>query len=610
MFHSGPSIRDLYNESSMSEMSDDEYLSSTESEDEDKDSEKMDLFDFSGYGSDSSELHSSSESEDDFNFNNDDDSDNENDNSVFSFGDTLKTALILWAVSFGISHIALTALLLILRRFGHVELPKLARTLLRTPRKAVEPRPCAPGEFFYRGIQYNLYLYNDEFLTDNDTVTLDFFIDGLSVSESSKVKMWPIMASFANEQTIEPFVVGCYAGNGDPIDIDDFMREFVEEVKKLQENGVEVSKNRIIKKFQFRCFIADGPARSFTTGTMSHASYFGCPKCDQVCCSEGHKLYYQFHIGNLRTDESFRQRIDIQHHKPQFQYRSSSLEEVMGMVSQIVIEAMHAVDHGVTKRVVKAIFGNDSLCSRFSKATMATIQARFKSFRSWVPSDFARKPRTLTELAYFKATEFRQMLLYTLPVLLKGLVSPQLYRHILKLHAAIRLLSDPSKYKDNINAARKLINDFVDQYDEVIGKKHFTYYTHCLLHVPDCVKKYGPLYSFSAYKFENHMRIIKRLLRRKHGHLKQFFNRIEELRLADELRSNMTSTNRKESKFNSFKLEANSMKDGCCMVSPGVPIVITKMFVLNGLEMVRGCRFQQCTDFYNDPLPWRIWALF
>lgn len=39
------------------------------------------------------------------------------------FKDTLSKALVLWAVKFFISHTALTALLLILRAFGHKELP-------------------------------------------------------------------------------------------------------------------------------------------------------------------------------------------------------------------------------------------------------------------------------------------------------------------------------------------------------------------------------------------------------------------------------------------------------------------------------------------------------
>lgn len=442
--------------------------------------------------------------------------------------------------------------------------------------------------------------YNDKFLTENDSVDIDFFIDGLSLYESSKFKMWPILGSFVNQPTIRPFAAGCYSGYGDPKDPNDLMEEFVEEVKMLQKNGIYVTKDRVLKKFNFRCFIGDAPALALASGTMSHASYFGCPKCDQVCCGEGHKLYYQYFIGELRTDESFRKRSDIQHHRPEFRDQPLLLEEVIGMVSQTGIEAMHAIDYGVTKRLVKTIVDSDTICSKLSKTGLSTLQSRFKSFRPFVPTEFARKPRSLTELSSYKATEFRQMLLYTLPVLLKNVVSPALYSHVLKIHVAIRLLSDPNKYEKNIDAAKELIKEFVEQYDETIGKKYFTFYTHCLLHIPDCVKIFGALYSWSAYKFENHMRIIARLLRRRHGHIQQFFNRIEELRYANELESNEEERNK--SKFNEFSLKANSLSDGCCMVEPGYPLVITNSFVQNWLEFVRGYRYMECTDFYDDPV--------
>lgn len=149
----------------------------------------------------------------------------------------------------------------------------------------------------------------------------------------------------------------------------------------LQRDGIEVSKDRIVKNFRFRCFIADAPARALASSTMGHSSYFGCPKCNQVCFSEGHKLYYQFFVGELRMDESFLKREDILHHKPEFQHRAPLLEGIIGMVSQIVIEAMHAVDLGVTKKICDAIFGDNVLCSKLSKTALSALKARFKSFR-------------------------------------------------------------------------------------------------------------------------------------------------------------------------------------------------------------------------------------
>lgn len=572
--------------------SDDEYFSSEGSDDEEwkgfeylSDASHEEIFDFDCDDSGSDDDFDSNLNEDYADFN-------------ITFDDTITKALILWAVKFFVSHSALTALLEILRKFGHTKLPKLAQTLLRTPRVAVKPRICLPGEFFYRGIQYNLYRYNQAFFSETDVITMDFFIDGLSLSQSSKVKMWPIMGSFVDQPNIRPIVVACYGGKGDPADIDDYMKEFVAELKKLLRDGLEVTKNKVNKKFVFRCFIADAPARSFATGTVGHMSYVGCPKCDQVSCSQGHKLYYQFFVGELRTDESFRQRVDEMHHKPQYRNRSSLLEGVIGMVSQFVIDAMHAIDLGVTKKIVKVIFGNKS-CSKVTKDIFAALETRFLSFRSFVPSEFVRRPRTIVELSQFKAAECRQMLLYTLPVLLKNLVNPQLYQQVLKLHVAIRLLSDPKGYKENINAARKLINDFVDKYDETLGAINFTFNTHCLLHIPDYVEKYGPLYSFSAYKYENHMRLIKRLLRRPSGYVKQFFNRVEEMRFAEELEDGIQI----ESKADEFILEANSLRDGCCMVEPGYPLLITNSFTRNGLKVIRGFRFLECRNFYDDPVP-------
>lgn len=175
MFNFECNFRDESGDES-ADASDDEYFFDANSDGNDDifdlEYESDDTDDTDSNNSDSDVDMSEDEAECDFNF---------------SFADTLSTALILWAIAFGISHTALSALLVILRKFGHNELPKLARTLLRTPRKAVVPRPCAPGEYFYRGIQYYMYQYNDDFLTECDTVEVDFFIDGLSVSDSKNV---------------------------------------------------------------------------------------------------------------------------------------------------------------------------------------------------------------------------------------------------------------------------------------------------------------------------------------------------------------------------------------------------------------------------------------
>lgn len=143
---------------------------------------------------------------------------------------------------------------------------------------------------------------------------MDFFFDGASLSNCTKWNMWPMLGACVDKLNMRPFVVHCYAGYRHPVDIDNYLIEFVDEMKSIMEHGVLVSKKQIRKKFILRCFISDAPARAFLTGTMSHSSYHGCPKCNQVCNRLDGRMLYHSICGPLRTDETFRQRRDIIHH--------------------------------------------------------------------------------------------------------------------------------------------------------------------------------------------------------------------------------------------------------------------------------------------------------
>lgn len=117
-------------------------------------------------------------------------------------GVNISHSLILWALNFGVSHTALTALLSILRHFGQKELPKHAKTLLSTPRTRISVRPCPPGEAFYFGIENCLVDMADTVFQNMNEIVTDFFIDGLSVSKSSNWEIWPIMGNFVGKYLI------------------------------------------------------------------------------------------------------------------------------------------------------------------------------------------------------------------------------------------------------------------------------------------------------------------------------------------------------------------------------------------------------------------------
>lgn len=313
------------------------------------------------------------------------------------------------------SRVITNELLKLQRENGHPELPKTKETLLGTPRYSIHPRPCGgESEYYHFGIEKQLMKCNYRFLSEEDEVVIDIGIDGLSLSKSSKLKIWPITGAFVNKPNFSPFLIGCYEGSTDPPCIDLFTLDLVEELKIIAENGVKVTPSLIVKPLKIRAFICDTPARSMVTGCLGHASYHGCNKCDQVGIYLN-KIVYLTTRGNSRTDVSFFNREQPEHHLVKFRNQHSLLETIeIGMVSQFPLDPMHALDSGVMKRILGNIMSgkfNNCHLRNEERELMDSVNLRMIAY---IPSEFERKPRSLiTELSRFKAVEFRLFLLYT-----------------------------------------------------------------------------------------------------------------------------------------------------------------------------------------------------
>ena len=58
--------------------------------------------------------------------------------------------------------------------------------------------------------------------------------------------------------------------------------------------------------------------------------------------------------------------------------------------------------------------------------------------QKYIPKQFGRKLRTFEELERFKATEFRQLLLYTGKIIFKNILNAEYYDHFISLNIAIK----------------------------------------------------------------------------------------------------------------------------------------------------------------------------
>lgn len=528
-----------------------------------------------------------------------------------------KNKLACFVKRFNLTRAAANELLKINREHGHPDLPRTREALLGTPMKKILTRPCDPGVYFHYGIAKSLLKCNYSFLVSGESVEIDINIDGVSLSKSTGLCTWPILGKFVNQLDVAPFIIGIYSGYGHPKDIEVFIEDFVQELNDIQENGVLVTPQKLLKSLSVRAFICDSPARAFVTGTLQFNSIFGCNKCHQESALIDSRRYFLTVKGPERTDNTFRTREHIEHHQPEFHQSLSLLESInIGMVSQFVIDPMHAVDLGVMKKILLKLFMTNSFINNEKKTDLDLLIVKMKSY---TPYEFERKLRSpIADLKRWKAVECRMFLLYVGIVVLKDMVPPEVYYHFLLLSTAIRLVSNPDTCISNSDLAQTLLERFVTEFPNIYGAKEMVFNVHALLHIVDCVLQFGPLYNFSAYPFENFQREVKKYTRKPTHILQQVYKRLEETEGLNQRNAEMLgfvgetrpidndlfpgcNTSYNSFKYNSFLLK-NNVSDSCCMLHSGYAIKVCEFIENNNESLMVGKKFLNQRSFFEAPV--------
>ena len=148
--------------------------------------------------------------------------------------------------------------------------------------------------------------------------------------------------------------------------------------------------------------------------------------------------------------------LPAEHHKG-----STSLVELgVGLVSAFSLDYMHLVCLRVTRRLL-LIWIKGPLKCRQSSTVINAISSSLCALEKHVSREFARWPRTLKEIDRWKATEFRQFLLYSGPVVLSNKLPQHLYCNFL-LFVAVRILGSSTLCVSSmIDFASELLKIFV-----------------------------------------------------------------------------------------------------------------------------------------------------
>ncbi|XP_024878552.1 uncharacterized protein LOC112458943 [Temnothorax curvispinosus] len=140
--------------------------------------------------------------------------------------DTFLSEIQLWAIRNNISHVAVSELLKLYKKYyPNDKILSDARVFLSTPRKCIT-KTCGSREYLYYGLQKalleNLKQNTDDFT--NNFITIDLNIDRLPISKSTNRQLWPIQAKILNFD--QPFIVGIYHGMSKPSSVEEFLNEY------------------------------------------------------------------------------------------------------------------------------------------------------------------------------------------------------------------------------------------------------------------------------------------------------------------------------------------------------------------------------------------------
>lgn len=114
--------------------------------------------------------------------------------------------------------------------------------------------------------------------------------------------------------------------------------------------------------------------------------------------------------------------------------------------------------------------------------------------------------------------------------MLKKILPTSIYNNFVTLSVASLILISPrhATSETSISYAQELLKCFIRNSINLYGPDFISHNVHCLIHLSDCVRLFGPLDNTSAFEFENYLQILKRLIRKYDQPLQQVIRRIYE----------------------------------------------------------------------------------
>ncbi|XP_064459796.1 uncharacterized protein LOC135370047 [Ornithodoros turicata] len=352
----------------------------------------------------------------------------------------------------------------------------------------------------------------------SDDISVTWNTDGVPLFESSGHSVWPLLLQVNElpykDRVQQLLLFGLWFGAKKP-KMNSFLKPFAQTMNRLSSEGIawttQTGENKTCRVYPGPCTV-DTVARCMVMNMNQFNGAHSCAWCEHsgevVDKGRGHTRVYvmQRPAARLRTHERF-----VKHAK-QAQERGVHRLGVKGpsvlffmtffnFCSSFVVDYMHAVCNGFARATTFLWFSHKKRSAYNIGSYMSQVDEQLRKMTPvW---EMSRLPRPLSEMKFWKASEWRDWVLYFSPVVLKEYLPKTYYKNWTKFVQIMHFCLQSHVPVDKIGYVKKAMEEFLEEYEQLYGIHNMTYNAHILLHMVDHVKEWGPLWGFSAYPFES-----------------------------------------------------------------------------------------------------------
>lgn len=370
-------------------------------------------------------------------------------------------------------------------------------------------------EDIYDGMAYKKECEPGGFLSSEYNYSFTLNTDGCKVSNSSNASAWPVLLT-VNElpphlRKRNMLLAGIWVDNTHP-NLNSLLFPSVKELHDLYTTGITwkpTGTDTVTSKFVTLMCVVDSIARPALLNMTQFNGEYGCTFCYAKGKGDGPVRTYSIEENApARTDE------EIRRHMKEAREINEKVLGVKGtsvlkalpkfdLARGMIVESMHNVYLGATKQhILQLMFGKATdPWYRGTPKLLAVVNSRLKNIRP--PSRISRKPRNLETAKQWKASEWRNLLLYYGTICLRGVIRDCDLEHFTLLSQAAYILNKDSISTAELQGARLLLEKYVILFNEIFGERYMTFNIHLLNHLTDTVENWGPLWANSAFPFES-----------------------------------------------------------------------------------------------------------